>query len=74
MCMRSTKEAIEGDHRPQGAPCPFCDKRQRLNEGIVQEWYAKDDMIHHASEYNSQFDDSAPHSTGEQNAEENGGI
>jgi len=60
-CTRSTKQEISEDYKPQGAKCPQCSKKQRLNAGMVKWWAVKEDMIYHASEQNRRFSDEAPH-------------
>jgi len=57
MQVMSVHEEIVGSHRPQASPCKYCGKRNRLNQGLVQEWYDLDDAYLHAGEYNRQFDD-----------------
>jgi len=71
-CTRSTKEEISDEYRPQGAPCPRCGKKQRLNPGMVKWWGVKEDMIFHASEQNRRFSDEAPHSGSEEQVKKDG--
>ena len=79
-CLRmnymSRRHEICGDEKPQASPCPFCNKRNRLNEGIVTLWFDLRDAIHHATEYNrANFDsmpDLATEQTPEQTPEETG--
>lgn len=67
-CTRSTKEEITDEYRPQGAPCPQCGKKQRLNAGIVKWWAVKEDMIHHASEANKALQAAMRHLRSEEEA------
>jgi len=72
MCVRSTHTPIEGENRTQGSPCPNCGKRTRLNEGLVDFWFCREDAVNHATEYNEANRHAIRHSAGEENAEQNG--
>jgi len=65
-CTRSTKQEISESYKPQGASCPKCGKRQRLNAGMVKWWAVKEDAQYHATEQNRRFANPAPHSASEQ--------
>jgi len=67
--VRSTKVEISDEHRPQGSPCPYCGKRTRLNAGLVQEWFDKQDARLYAREENRLNGFAIPQIGGEQSGE-----
>jgi hypothetical protein len=64
-CTRSTRQEITDNYKPQGAPCPNCSKKQRLNAGMVKWWALRQDMEYHANQQNLRFSQDAPHSRSE---------